>query len=218
MKDIWDYYTLTWLLDDIAGGLPTDPRLIDAWQAANWSHQAKLLPDDPRSPEEATQRTLADLAGIPEEKGWTTFARDGAGHLAIEGRQVKAALKEAANVMKPLIPVGGKTIALRSRLAERVFVVERLLPFEPHKTEPDDTIERAIHVMTAQGPRDALKRTDICKEVSVTCTLKVLRDKLFTEEVLHTLLAFATANGLGADRSQGFGQGDYRLSAASAKH
>lgn len=210
----WDYYRLVVKLEDIAGGLPVDPRLIDAWQQARWD-KAKVRPEDPQTVEEAVANSQALVAGLPEEKGWTTFARDHKGHLCLEGRQVKAALKEAANITKTLLPIGGKTVPLRARLAERVFVVERLIPLLPERTEADDVLERAIHVMTAQGPRDALKRTDICKDVELVCTLKVLHDGLFTHGLLKELLGYAGQNGLGADRSQGFGCFDYVLQPAT---
>ena len=212
--NLWDTYHLTLVRDNIAGGLPTDPRLIDAWQQARWSKAAKLLPEDPKTPAEAVENTLELLPGVPEEAGWTTFARDPAGHLCLEGRQVKAALKESANVLKGLLPVNGKVIPLRSKLAERVFVKERLLPLLRDGrplTEPDGTVERPIHVMTAQGPRSALKRADVCNEVYVECTLVVVRDGLVTEPMLRTLLDHIDENGLGADRSQGYGVGSYTL-------
>jgi hypothetical protein len=127
-------------------------------------------------------------------------------------------LKECANIMKGLIPVANakgveSTIPLRARLAEHVFVEPRLIPLTPERREPDDTLEKAIHVMTAQGPRDALKRTDICRKVEVHCTLKVLRARpmIFSHEVLDQILFYGQENGLGADRSQGFGCFTYTL-------
>jgi hypothetical protein len=218
--DIWDYYDLVLDLDDIAGGTPVDPRLIDAWQQANWDHQAKLLEGDPQTPQEAAERTKAMVPtpAVGEEQGWTTFVRDSAGRLCKEGRDVKAMLKECANIMKGLIPVANAkgvegTIPLRARLAEQVFVVERLIPLTPERTEPDATLEKAIHVMTAQGPRDALKRTDVCRKVELHATLKVLRAKpmIFSHDVLDEILFYAQDNGLGADRSQGMGCFTYSL-------
>ena len=213
MTEIFRHHRLTIHLSDIAGGLPADPRLVDAWQEANWRKSAKLLEGDPRDSAEAAQRTAELLEGIPEEKGFTVFPRGPGGELCIEGRQVKAALKESANILRQLVPVGTpkKVVPLRSKLAERVFVVERLLPFTPETTEPDDVIERAIHVMTAQGPRDAIKRSEIVKGRDLICTLKVLNDGLFTHEVLGTLLEHMSENGLGGDRSQGFGRFTYEL-------
>lgn len=210
--DLFTFHRLSVHLDDIAGGLPADPRLVDAWQQANWKKSAKLLSTDPQTPEEAAERTLELLEGIPEEKGFTVFPREhGTDRLCVEGRQIKAMLKESANIMKGLLPVNGKVIPLRSKLAERVFVVERLIPFDPETKEPDDVIERAIHVMTAQGPRDAIKRSEIVRNRSIHCTLKVLNDRMFTPTLLRSLLDHAQENGMGADRSQGYGRFRYDL-------
>ena len=211
-QPLWVHYRLTIHADDLAGGLPVDPRLIDAWQQAHWSKRPDVVlqPGDPKTPEEAAARTADLLSGVvADEAGWTTFPRDPVTkELCIEGRQIKAALKEAANICKGMEPffVRGKQVPLRSKLAERVFVLERLLPMSPSRTEPDDTIERPIHVMTAQGPRDALKRTDIVRNVVLGCTLRVLNDGLFTKGLLEGLLEYAGQNGLGADRSQGMGR------------
>lgn len=210
--DIWNYHRLVLKLDNIAGGLPTDPRLIEAWQQANWRKRAKLLPEDPQTPAEAAAGTVALLEGVTaDEAGWTTFARGPGGYLCVEGRQIKAMLKESANIMKSMIPINGKVIPLRSKLAERVFVVERLIPFLPETNEPTRMDERPIHVMTAQGPRDAIKRSDVMELVELVCTLKVLRDGMFTVEILRQLLSHAADNGLGADRSQGYGRFDFTL-------
>jgi len=226
--DIWDYYALAFDLEDIAGGTPVDPRLIDKWQEKNWNNKAKLLaadpetgrPADPQSYQEAAERTKAMVPpAVAEEAGWTTFVRDPAGRLCKESRDVKAMLKECANVMRPLIPVPNAKgeegiIPLRARLAEQVFVEPRLIPLQPERTEADDVLEKPIHVVTAQGPRDALKRTDICRrQVEIHCVLKVLRYRplIFTHAVLDQILFYAQDNGLGADRSQGFGCFTYTL-------
>lgn len=216
-SDLFHLMPLSIHLDDIAGGLPADPRLVDAWQEANWRKSAKLLPQDPATSAEAAQRTLELLEGIPEEKGFTVFPREpGTGRLCVEGRQVKAMLKESANILKGILPVNGKVVPLRSKLAERVFVVERLIPFDPETIEPDEVVERAIHVMTAQGPRDAIKRSELVKGRSLHCTLKVLNDGMFTSDLVRSLLDHASENGMGADRSQGFGRFHYELEAGRA--
>ena len=210
--NLWNHWRLTMALDDVAGGLPTDRRMIEAWQQGRW-RAAKLQPGDPADVQEAVERTTELLSGIDEEVGWKTFPRDDQGLLCVEGRQVKAMLKEAANIMKGGLPQNGKVIPLRSRLAEQVFVVERLLPLLPHRTEADETTERAIHVMTARGPRNALSRTDTCHKVEVVCTLRVLAisGSIFTKELLTQLLDYAQENGFGADRSQGLGRFTYTL-------
>ena len=205
-ESMWDWYSLVIKLPKIAGGIPSDPKLVEAWQRAKW----------PKGSDEqiagAVTQTLAELG--TEAPGWNTFKRDREGHFCLEARQVKAMLKEAAEVTRAMLLAQQKDAVpffLRARLAEKVHVEGDLLPFIPWKTEPDESPEKPIHVMTARGPRDALKKVDVLWDVEVHCRLKVLADGEFTEPLLKTLLNFACDNGLGADRSQGMGTFDYGL-------
>jgi len=208
-------YTLDLDVERLVGGIPRHPEIVRRWQEARWK-EGKPQPGDPQTPEEAAERTI-ELLGeqVHEEVAgiWTGFVEipDGGG-LAMEGRQIKAMFKESANILRTMIKVGGKTIPLRARVAERVFVVERLIPLGV--AAPTGTIERPIHVMTAQGPRTALKRTDYVDHAKVTCHLKLLEDGLITEEILDQILQHASLNGIGTDRSQGAGTFTYSLTAS----
>lgn len=98
---------------------------------------------------------------------------------------------------------------LKSRLAERIFVENDKIRFmRDGKPVPkvDGDEERAIHVMTAQGPRTALKRCDFVNgPCELKFTVRVLDDGLVDADLVETLLEFGGWNGLGADRSQGNG-------------
>lgn len=214
---MWTEYDLVLEVDTLVGGIPKHPEIVKRWQEAKWptNPATKLKEDDPATPADAAGITIAMLgeqAIDPEEKVagiWTGFVEsDGA--LAIESRTVKAMLKESANIMKTLLPVGGKPIPLRSKLAERVFVHPHFISLD--RSEPDEVVERPIHVMTPMGPRTALKRTDICRKVSVVCVLRVLNDGVISENILRGILDHASENGLGTDRSQGNGVFSYTLS------
>jgi hypothetical protein len=93
----------------------------------------------------------------------------------------------------------------KSKLAERVFVEPAMILLGK---EPDGTDERVVHVMTAMGPRSSFKKYDYYDAPEISFTLKVLNDGVVTEHHLRTILEYAQDNGLGADRSQGFGQFD----------
>lgn len=207
-------YTLTMHVERLVGGIPRHPEIVKRWQEARFPRdKSKLGNGDPQTPGEAADRTvdtLGDQAITDEdvEGIWTGFMEYPGGGIAIEGRQVKAMLKESANVLKALLPVRGKPIPLRARLAERVFVLDRFILVGD---EPTGTVERAIHVMTAQGPRTALKRTDYVDDAVVVCTLKVLDDGIINDERLTAILDHASLNGLGTDRSQGNGTFTYDL-------
>jgi hypothetical protein len=209
---MWNEFNLKMSVDRLVGGIPRHPEIVKRWQEARWG---KPLPTDPQTPDEAAAITVENLgnqAMSDEEKAaiWTGFAEKD-GYLVIESRQVKAMLKESANIVKPLVPdTRGKTIPLRSRVAERVFVHPHFLSLGV--AQPTGTIERPIHVMTAQGPRTALKRTDYVDNPVIECTLRVLDDGMITEKILRFILDHASENGLGTDRSQGAGTFTYELS------
>lgn len=211
-------YELTLHVDRLVGGIPKHPAIIKRWQEAHLSGRA----GEP-SAEDATDATLELLGSQaidPEEMVagvWTGFVTDADADdvLAIESRLIKAMLKESANIVRvlPEAQVRGKPVPLRARLAERVFVTPKLIRLEKDGkaiTEAESS-ERPIHVMTAQGPRTALKRTDYVDDVDVTCTLEVLDDGVITEKILRLVLDHAARNGLGTDRSQGNGTFSYDL-------
>lgn len=210
--EMFSTFRLEMTIDRLVGGIPRHPAIVERWQEARWKDHAKLQPGDPTTPEEAANRTI-ELLGeqVHEEVAgiWTGFVEHPDGGLAIEGRQIKAMFKESANILRTMIKVGGKVIPLRARVAERVFVQPNMLSLGV--AAPTGTIERPIHVMTAQGPRTALKRTDYVDGAKIVCELRVLNDGVITEAILDSILTHAALNGVGADRSQGQGMFTYTL-------
>jgi len=227
---MFDNYDLILHVDRLVGGIPKHPEIIKRWQEAHLTGK----PGEPNAAT-ATDETLALLgpqaldldevvAGI-----WTGFVTDKDGNLGWEARTVKAMLKESANIVRTIRDAmvkdgkgGYKSIPLRARLAERVFVAPKVITImkdDKPITEPESG-ERPIHVMTQQGPRTALKRTDYVEDVVLTCTLEVLNDGVITDKILRVILDHAQRNGLGTDRSQGNGTFTYKLTklAPAASH
>lgn len=204
------------LKNRIVGGIPTDPEMIKGWVAAN---MPSVTEDEKLK---LAEKTLAELPHATEEKAegmWTTFKRDDKG-VFIEGRQMKAMFKEVSNILRDALikaEAKGKEkkesksrfTNLKSKVAERLFVENDRIYFTRDGallTKPDGNEERAIHVMTAQGPRTALKRCDfISAPASMTFTTRFLADGVVDLELINTLLEYAAWNGVGADRSQGNG-------------
>lgn len=229
------YYDLTLIIDRLVGGIPKQEKIIKGWQEARWPTGlvAEELANEGITPETATEQTLEDLGSNAQSEDeiaavWTGFAmmqHPQFGEIAaVESRQIKAMLKESANIIKDMpeakVEKKGKdgkvtrtTIALRAKLAERVFPQPKWIPILDVFGEPIkiDNLERPIHVMTRQGPRTALKRTDFADEVILKCELKVLNDGLITENILRAILNHACDNGIGTDRSQGAGTFAYEL-------
>ena len=202
------------LTNRLVGGIPSNPNLIEPWIRATM----KEASDEDRK--KIVDGTLKELPTLVDEKSqtmWTTFKKDSKG-IYIEGRQVKSMFKENANILRELLVKldkkakgegKSKYTNYKSKLAERLFVTDEKIYFQRDgKTleAPDGAEEKAIHVMTAQGERDALKRFDfVSAPAQISFKMKVLNDGTVTEDDIKILLEHASLNGLGADRSQGNG-------------
>lgn len=173
----------------IVGGIPKSEEMIKGWL------QSRGLEDL----EESTKEEMADQL---TEGQWQGFKKDDDG-LYIEARQVKAMLKEAANIIRHIIKFKGP---MRARLAERLFVTPDHISLSCE--EPTDCFERPIHVMTRLGPRTALKRCDFVEKAKLVFDLWLLNDGKITGGQLAQLFQYAGEAGLGADRSQGEGKFD----------
>jgi len=172
----------------LVGGIPANPKLLDAWLEAN------SAPPEARADKAEMQALLA--AGEVEQHT-SAFARNAKGQPCYEARCFKAAFKEAANVTKEILGIKNA----RARLAEHVFVGPPLCVI----ATPIRVEERVIHVMTRMGPRDSIKRYEVTADVPLRFTLRVLHTSPFTWNVLGVLLDYMVEGGIGADRSQGAG-------------
>lgn len=217
--------TLT-IKNRLVGGIPTNQDLIKGWIAAN------MPAVDEAEREKLALKTASELPQATEDKAegmWTTFKKDLEG-IYLEDRNVKAMFKECANILreklikdekaeknakakaagdKPEKETKSRYTNLKSKIAERLFIEEGKIRFTK-KGKPvlavDGNEERAIHVMTAQGPRTALKRCDFVEgPVDLSFTIRLLDDGVIDEELISVLLEYGGWNGMGADRSQGNG-------------
>ncbi len=207
------------LKDRIVGGIPQDPKMIEGWIGA------KMPELKAEEKADLAARTAAELPAATEEAAksmWTTFKRDETG-LYLEGRNVKALLKEVSNILRDKLLKGeakeleaasskakNRFTNLKSKVAERAFVEEDKIRFtrgDQVLKAVDGTEERPIHVITAQGPRTALKRFDyVNAPAELTFHVRFLSDGVVDLKLLETIFEYGGWNGLGADRSQGNGQ------------
>lgn len=188
--------------DRICGGMPRNKELIRAWVESTTGHA------DEKS-EALIQENAELVVNAVAEKCWNGFPEDEYG-LFIPTRNVKAMLKQSAQLLgiygkkrgsKQILAEGMEVKALKGR-ADRVRL---------DKPAPDGTDEGAIHVMTAQGPRTALRRMDYVTEPVLDFEIWVLKtepaeNRHIGEKQLIEILSHACENGLGASRSQGEGK------------
>lgn len=214
----WQRYNITLRVKNrLVGGIPNDPKLIEGWLKA----AMPKLDDAERA--KLKEATLAELPAATEERAsglWPVFKCDPHG-IYLEGRQLKAMFKEAANILRDTLMKAEKGdkaandkksryTNLRARVAEHLFVEEDRIHIKrdgKNMAKADGNEEKPIHVMTAQGPRDALKRFDfVDAPAEVSFTVRTLSSGVVDEALLKVMLEYAGWNGLGADRSQGAGQ------------
>lgn len=198
----------------IVGGIPSDKSVIEGWIRSRMdlgdAAIAELVSQTAAergvmTPDEAIEAVMAsDLA--PSVNG---FKRDENGQLCIEGRIVKAALKEWTNSAYPGTKFPGKTKieglrkGMMRYLAEAVVVEDILIGLGVK--EPTMVEERIKHVMTPQGPRSSINRVEVVERPAITFTIAV-RDDFITEEAWARIWSVGEGIGLGSDRGRSDGQ------------
>lgn len=187
----------------IAGGTPTDPRVAEGWLRTKLHDRDELI-------REAVEQTMvergisADEATklVDSEKHLNGFKRDDRG-LYIEGRQLKAAIKEAANVAAGAGKIPGKKYGTTNKgllgfVAEHIFVVEDRLHLGVD--QPTGIVQRFVHTWRGTG----IQYEEYVEDAKVNFTIAADWD--FGEAFWAMLWLTGEQQGLGASRSQGFGR------------
>lgn len=188
----------------IAGGTPTDPKVAEGWL------RTKLGVDKDDLIREMVATTMvergvnADEATklVDEQKHLNGFKRDENG-LYIEGRQLKAALKEAASVAVAAGKLNGRgwgktNKGLLSYLAEHVFVVEDRLHLGV--TEATGINQRFVHTFRGSG----IQYEEFVNDAKIDFT--VMCDHEFSAKEWAAIWTCGEQQGIGASRSQGYGK------------
>lgn len=190
--------------DRLYGGVPKNKDLIKSWIEASTGFKDEIAED---LTEQARQQMIDEVA----EKSWNGFFRDEKLGLYIECRQVKAMIKQCASVLRITVKKSGSKQILAE--GSEVKAVDGGSRLYLDRKEPDGFEERPIHVMTAQGPRTAIKRIDYVEKAELAFQVWCLKTaaqetRHIGEKELTQILALAQENGAGADRSQGGGKFD----------
>ena len=196
-------YAATIHVSRIAGGTPSNSRVAEAWIKTKIADRDALVVDD-------VARIMAER-GLSEEqaveqaamlKSLNGFKRDEHG-LYIEGRQLKACIKEAANVAVAAGKLGkrgwGETNkGLLGFIAEHVFVTDEKLSLGV--TEATGIMQRFVSTFRGTGIQyeEYVDDADIHFEVEA--------DHLFKADEWATIWTTAERQGIGASRSQGYGR------------
>lgn len=212
----------------IMGGTPKDPGVIEGWlrSKAGVTDEEEITSMMIRTlyelgidvPNNATTEQVIEASKALAGKSAVGFKRDNNG-LFIEGRQVKAMLKECVNILyggsegwanprakkkkdsdEPLYKK-----APRNFTAERVFVnPERIYLGVKDPTDVDLVIG---HIIGPQGPRSTLTYYEYVEAPAIAFDVMVTDDAI-PQECWPEIWVQAQEIGLGAVRSQGQGRFD----------
>jgi hypothetical protein len=177
--------------------------VAEAWLRAKGNVKDHLLTQ--AVAEIMAERNVDENTAITEviEKGHLTgFKSDPERGLYIEGRQLKACIKEAASVataVEKLPDRWGKTRkGTLGFVSEHIFVVEDRLYLG--LDEPSEVRQSFVHTFRGSG----IQYTELAEDVEIGFTIE--SDYDFKESEWGALWLTAERQGVGAARSQGFGR------------
>lgn len=209
-RKAWPYHFAGTLhIGTIAGGTPTDPKVAEGWLKTFLADKDDLI-------REAVAEVMADR-GIPADqavkevdslKHLNGFKRDPGHGLYIEGRQLKASLKEAVSVAANAGKITTKAWGtpdnasylkgIKGWFPEHVFVLEDRLYLGAD--EPTGVMQRFVHTHRGTG----IQYEEYVTDAKVSFT--VATDHKFTDEQWAMIWLTGEQQGIGASRSQGYGR------------
>lgn len=197
-------YNATITVKNLAGGVPSDPNIAKGWLGTKLADKDDLIRD--LVAQTMVERGItADEAAeqVDKLKHLNGFKRNEHG-LYIEGRQLKAAIKEAAGVARATDKLkmkwGTTNKGVLGFVAEHIMVVEDTLQLDV--TEPSRVLQSF-----PKNPRTGqtgIQYTEIIDEASFDCT--IIADYKFADQEWAMLWLTGEQQGIGASRSQGFGR------------
>jgi hypothetical protein len=202
----WPYrFNGTITVRNLAGGTPTDPKVAEGWLRTKLTDNRDDLIRDMVTEVMVERGVTADQAAseVDKLKHLNGFKRNDNG-LYIEGRQLKAAIKEAAGVARAtdkLKPKWGTTNkGVLGFVAEHIMVVEDILQLG---------VDQPSRVLQSfpKNPRTGqtgIQYTEVIDEAAFDFT--VIADHKFTDAEWAMLWLTGEQQGIGASRSQGFGR------------
>lgn len=221
--EVWPFvYDVEIKVKDLHGGRPQDPRVVEGWIKSKLQDNDERLRqlvseaiqdlgyteedlEDPKKIEKAIsqagKKSLNGFYRLPAKNKLVVDGDAEEGELAVEGRQIKAMIKESTNIAFPWNKGQGEKYmgkSMKGAVSEHVFVLEDYVPLGT--TEPDGIDVRFSATTTG---RRAITREEFLSEVVVPFTM--VTDMDLGKETWAQIFVTAELQGFGASRSQGYG-------------
>lgn len=191
----------------LCGSIPLKKEIVDSWLT---SRMPKNKPEEGKSIEEIKAEIIESIEEV-EEKVTLGFQMENK-HYVVRGGTWKAHLKDCGNQIKDIFKPEIK--ALRSKIANKVFIDEyfiSILKDGAPVTEHSGEFDQPVHVITPQGPRNALKTIRYIDRPTLFFTLKLLPDKEIKESVIEKIFEYGTIHGYAGERSMGEGRYQFNI-------
>jgi hypothetical protein len=192
----------------LCGSVPLSKDLVPIWLK---SRMPAKKPEDGK-PIKEIEKEVQDSIEETEERVSLGFQQEN-GNLVVRGGTLKAHIKDCSLQVMDIVGVK----AFRSKVANQVQVTEYFIPINKTRAklcgEPDGSYEQPVHVVTRQGPLNALKVINYIDKPLLKFEIKVLNKKKseITEEVLRTILDYGSVHGYGGERGMQEGRYTYKL-------
>lgn len=210
-------------VDILVGGIPSDPNVAKSWletkvKGVTSDEQIQRLVTETMVERKVTSDEALDI--VNKLRNLNGFKKTDRGVLYYEGRQLKAALREAvsvaASVGKIKIQGWGNTRKwIQGFFPEHVFVLENPLPLRvPGKdpntdevidgvwepaSEPTRVLQQFVHTRFGSS----IQYQECVEKAQFDFT--VVTDYMFSDKDWSMIWTTGEMNGLGASRSQGYG-------------
>lgn len=201
-NDVWSTaYRGALVVGRLVAGIPSDPKVAEGWikknlGADNGDLLQEMVAKTMIERGVALDAAVDDVVATAKLNG---FKRDDQG-IYIEGRQLKACIKESANQLwakRRWGPTGKGTL---SYWAERVQVVEDRLHLG--MAGPSGVKQHFVHTWRGNG----IQYAEYADDAKTTFTIETTAGEHIKDDDWAELWANAEMQGIGAERSMGFGR------------
>lgn len=217
--NLWKKYRVTFdFVGKLCGSTPLSPNMIAPWLEAR---KPTVRPAGGKSIAEVHQEVLTTIAtediekeNVEIEQRITLGFQNIDGQLVMRGGTMKAHIKDCARILSSMVYAkikGERSLAVR--VLNCVNVEEAWIPI--HKNgrpvfEADNFIDKAVHVQTMMGPRNALKRILYVDRPSMVFTLMVATTNdgkpVVPVKDLERVFTYGAVHGYAGERGDGEGR------------
>lgn len=206
----------------VMGGIPKDPNIVEGWLRTKWKENAsdedikvavlRTLREQGIEVEDGADydEVLAAAKKVANTRNTNGFKRDERG-LYLEGRCLKAAIKESVNILWAAERMGPTKKGAKAYWAERVYPATDpqtgLANLYLGVPEPSGVHLFIGHTSGPQGRQSNLTYHEYVEQATMHFTVRVMKDSI-PDAMWPRLWQHMEENGLGALRSQEYGKFD----------